>query len=74
MLYILTSVWVLRTPKAGQNNAKMQKSNKLSAKFGPKFSKKEVFKFAPKRWSIILFPDLTFDERFGANLKKQFFC
>ena len=35
--------------------ARKQKSNK----FGAKFSKKVFFKFAPKRWSSVLFSVLT---------------
>ena len=60
-----------------------EKRFKKSNKFAAKINKNFFFKFAPKRWSIVLFPTLTgflslsevktFDQRFGAKLKKHFF-
>ena len=46
LLYILTSVWVVRTPNAGQNSNYQHflcKKAKKSKKFAAKFCKKQVF-------------------------------
>ena len=48
-MFILTIVWVLRTPKAGQNMFSM--FQRKSKKFNAKFSKKLFFEIAPERWS-----------------------
>ena len=54
MLYISTSVWVLRTPNAGRNShfqhfsAKSLKKQDICSKF---LQKTCFFKFSTKRWS-----------------------
>ena len=65
MFYILTRVWVLHTPNAGPNihfqcffcykgAKKVQKSKKFAEKYNKKMG---ILKFAPKRWSKVLFPE-----------------
>ena len=60
MLYISTSVWVLRTPNVGRYSHFQRfccKKPKTSKKFAANFSKKQVFlEFAPERWSTVLLP------------------
>ena len=57
VLYISTSVWVLRTPNANQNShfqrfsAKKQKKQEFCSKF---LQKTRFFEFALKRWSTVL--------------------
>ena len=63
LLYISTSVWVLHTPKAGWNShfqhfcAKKVKKQEICSKI---LKKHVFFKFAPKRWSTVLFPKNSF--------------
>ena len=57
MLHISTSVWVLRTPNAIVifsifNSKKLKKARNLQQNL----AKITFFKFAPKRWSTVLFP------------------
>ena len=57
VLYILTSVWVLRTPNAGRNGHFQHffcKKAQKSKKFAANFCKKHFFKFASERWSTVI--------------------
>ena len=60
LLYILTSIWVLRMPNAGRIShfqhfccKKAKKKKEICSKF---LQKNRFFKFAPERWSTVLFP------------------
>ena len=57
LLYILTSVWVLRNPNAGRNSHFQRFLWKISKYISSKFLQKTCFnEFAPKCWSTVLFP------------------
>ena len=57
MLYISTSVWVLRMSKAGQNShAFLRLKAKKEKNLLQNFEKTGFLDFAPKRWSSVLFP------------------
>ena len=59
VLYISTSVWVLRTPNAGRNDHFQRFYSfflEKNKKFAANFSKKEFFKFAPEHWWTVLLP------------------
>ena len=59
VLYILTSVWVLRTPKAGRTSHFQSffcKKAKKARNLQQIFAKTCFFKFAPERWLTVLFP------------------
>ena len=52
--------------------AKKQKKQEICNKI---LSKTRVFKFAPERWStVVFFGNKTVNQHFGANLKNMFFC
>ena len=61
---ILTSVWLLHTPNAGQNlnfqhffAKKAEKMQKKVVNLQQNLAKKRFFKFAPIGWPSVLFPD-----------------
>ena len=62
LLYISTSVWVLRTPNAGWNShfqrfcCKKPKKQEICRNLQQIFAKNSFFKFAPKRWLTVLLP------------------
>ena len=63
VLYFWTSIWMLRTPNAGRNShfqCFLCKKAKKARNLKQNFAKNTFFKFAPERWSTVLFPKKSF--------------